>query len=57
MYARDTSWGAPKKGGARQVSRSPPLKHTTGGGNIKAHIHLVSTSYDGKGVRKGLVWG
>jgi len=30
IYARNTSRGAPKKGGARQVPRSPPFKHTTG---------------------------
>ena len=30
MYARNTPRGAPKKGGPRQVPRSPPLKHTTG---------------------------
>ena len=29
IYAQNTSRGAPEKGGARQVSRSPPLKHTT----------------------------
>jgi len=26
---RNTSSGDPKKGGPRQVPRSPPLKHTT----------------------------
>jgi len=26
--------GAPKKGGPRQVPRSPPLKHTTANGQI-----------------------
>jgi len=30
IYAHNTSRGAPKKGGPRQVPRSPPLKHTTG---------------------------
>ena len=30
IYARNTSRGAPKKGGPRQVPRSPSLKHTTG---------------------------
>ena len=30
IYARNISRGAPKKGGPRQVPRSPPLKHTTG---------------------------
>ena len=31
IYARNTSRGAPKRGGPRQVPRSPPLKHTTAG--------------------------
>ena len=30
IYARNTSMGPPKRGGPRQVPRSPPLKHTTG---------------------------
>jgi len=30
FYTRNTSWEVPKKGGPRQVPRSPPLKHTTG---------------------------
>jgi len=30
IYTRNTSRGAPKEGGPRQVPRSPPLKHTTG---------------------------
>jgi len=29
IYARNTSRGPPKRGGPRQVPRSPPLKHTT----------------------------
>ena len=29
IYARITSRGPPKRGGPRQVLRSPPLKHTT----------------------------
>jgi len=29
IYTGNTSQGAPKKGGPRQVPRSPPLKHTT----------------------------
>ena len=29
LYARNTSRGGPKKGGARKMPRSPPLKHTT----------------------------
>ena len=29
IYMRNTSRGAPKRGGPRQVPRSPPLKHTT----------------------------
>jgi len=30
IYAHNTSTGGPKKGGPRQVPRSPHLKHTTG---------------------------
>jgi len=30
IHVRNTSRGAPKKGEARQVPRSPPLKHTAG---------------------------
>ena len=37
MYARNTSRGAPNKGGPRQVPRSPPFKHTTGCSNM-AHL-------------------
>jgi len=36
----NTSRGAPKKGGPRQVPRSPPLKHTTGYAKSRGRMAL-----------------
>jgi len=37
MYARNTSRGAPKKGGPRQVPHSPPRKQT----NDCVYLHKI----------------
>jgi len=37
MYARNTSRQPPKRGGMRQVPRSPPLKHITDYANLLQH--------------------